>query len=300
MSQKLKSGGTFWSIFNYAGSMAYNTTAHMEQGRYMYAMVPEDATPIVYGLGTAGGNRIWSVGNYSEHKELCLEILNWLATPEGSMTMWYGPRGLTWDYNEEGGMYFTDLGKLTSSDSSYNMAGVQWTSSETGITYDLTGTFNDGCVQINNTTLSKDMVNPDGNGVETFNSDTWASVVTATTYDIQQDWRDHTGATLADEYMEAREDDYGDKMYVLMPDIPYSESARDSALSLKWDQCAETIRNYSWRAIYAKSDAEFNYHVSEMRRLCNNYGYSECLDWCRQEAAQKWQLTLQQNALTGN
>ena len=291
MSEKLKNGGTFWSIFNYAGSMAYNTDKHLSEDKYMYAMVPMDATPIVYGLGSTGGNRIWSVGNYTQHPELCLEILNWLATPEGSMTMWYGPKGLTWDYDENGGMYFTELGKLTSADSSYNMAGIEWTSPYTGKTYTLSGTYNDGSLQINNTTLSKDMVNPDGNGVETFNKDTWASVVTATSYPIQEDWRTFNNAVLADEYMENREDDYGSKMYVVMPDIPYSESAKDSELTLKWNNCAKTIKDYSWRAIYAKSDAEFNYHVSEMKKLCNNYGYDDCVAWCEQEAAQMWELT---------
>lgn len=291
MSEKLKNGGTFWSIFNYAGSMAYNTPQHLEEGKYMYSMVPIDATPIVYGLGTKGGNRIWSVGTYTQYPELCLEILDWLATPEGSMTMWYGPRGLTWDYDENGGMYFTELGLQTSQDSSYNMAGIEWTSPYTGKTYVLSGTYNDGSLQINNTTLSKDMINPDGNGIETFNKDTWASVVTAVTYPIQEDWRTVNGAVLADDYMEAREDEYGDKMYIVMPDIPYSESAQPSELKMKWNNCAKTIRDYSWRAICAKSDAEFNFHVSEMRRLCESYGIADCLAWCEQEAAQKWALT---------
>ncbi len=177
------------------------------------------------------------------------------------------------------------------------MAGITWTSPDTGITYELSGTFNDGCVQINNTTLSKDMINPEGNGHETFNKDTWDSVVTATAYPIQDDWRAYTGATLADEYMEGREDDYGDKMYVVMPDIPYSEGEKDADLTMKWNNCAKTVKDYSWRAIYAKSDAEFNFHVSEMKRLCENYGYADCVAWCEAEAAKKWELTqqMQQN-----
>ncbi len=299
MSEKLKAGGTFWSIFNYAGSMAYNTEEHVQAGKYMYAMVPEMATPIVYGMGDTGGNRIWSIGNYTKYPELCLEILDWLSTPEGSMTMWYGPKGLTWDYDENGGMYFTELGKLTSNDSSYNMAGIQWTSPWTGKTYELSGTFNDGCVQINNTTLSKDMYNPDGNGRETFNKDTWASVAAANPAPIQQDWRDFMREiyednliNIADNYMEDRLDDYGDKMYIVMPSIPYSEGERSSDLTMKWNNCAKTIKDYSWRAIYAKSDAEFNYHVGEMKRLCDNYGYAECVTWCDQEAAKMWALTM--------
>lgn len=298
MSEKLKAGGTFWSIFNYAGSMAFNTEAHMEAGKYMYTLAPEDATPIVYGLGNTGGNRIWTIGNYSKYPELCMEILNWLATPEGSMTMWYGPKGLTWDYDENKGMYFTELGKKTSKDSSFNMAGIEWTSPDTGKTYTFSGTYNDGSVQINNTTLDKDMVNPDGNGVETFNKDTWASVVNAATYDIQKDWQEYNHATLADEYMENRVDENGNKKYVVMPSLPYAEGTKDTELSLKWENCAKTIRDYTWRAIEAKSDGEFAFHVNEMKRLVNSYGMADCIKWCEEEAARKWQMTLDLQALT--
>ncbi|MBQ3667975.1 MAG: extracellular solute-binding protein [Clostridia bacterium] len=291
MSEKLKNGGTFWSIFNYAGSMAYNTDSHMSEGKYMYAMVPEDATPIVYGLGTTGGNRLWTVGAYTRYPELCLEVINWIATPEGSMTMWYGPKGLMWDYDENGGMYFTELGLLCNNDSSYNLAGVEWTSPDTGKTYTLSGTFNDGCVQINNTTLSQDMINPDGNGKETFNKDTWASVSASDLYDIQLDWQQFTGATLADDYMENREDYFGDKLYVIMPAVPYSESPKSSELDLKWKNCAKAIVENSWRAIYAKSDGEFDYHVRTMKQTCQNSGYADCLAWCEGEALQLWTLS---------
>ncbi len=295
MSEKLKNAGTFWSIFNYAGSMAFNTDEHLKAGKYMYTMVPEEATPIVYGLGAAGGERIWSVGNYTQHPEICLEILNWMSTPEGSMTMWYGPKGLTWDYDENRGMYFTELGKKTSADSAYNMAGIEWTSPYTGKTYALDGTYNDGSIQINNVTLAKDMINPEGNGIETFNKDTWASVANAVSYEIQEDWREHNHAVMTDDYLENRTDAEGNKMYVLMPSIPYSESERSPELSLIWEQCAKTIRDYTWRAINAKSEGEYNFHIQEMRRLVKQYGIEQCNEWSRQEAAQKWRLTQELN-----
>lgn len=63
MSQKVKNGGVFWGIFNYASSMVYNTDKHLGEGKMMYARVPDEANPIVYGLSTLGGNRIWSVGS---------------------------------------------------------------------------------------------------------------------------------------------------------------------------------------------------------------------------------------------
>ena len=155
MSQKVKNGGVFWGIFNYASSMVYNTDKHLGEGKMMYARVPDEANPIVYGLSTLGGNRIWSVGSKAAYPELCLAILDFFATPEGSMTMWYGPRGLMWDYDENGGMYFTELGDICNKDTKHDLNGVVWTSPYTGKQYTLSGNFNDGCIQANNTTARK-------------------------------------------------------------------------------------------------------------------------------------------------
>lgn len=284
MSEKVKAGGTFWSIFNYAGSMAYNTDDHMAAGKYMYACVPTEARPIVYGMSDLGGNRIWSVGSSTEYPELCLAILDFIASPEGSMTMWYGPRGLMWDYNEEGGMYFTELGKACNNDSQYDLTGKEWTSIYTGKTYPLSGSFNDGCLQINNVTLSRDMINPDGELGETFFNTTWVSENTAVTYDIQQDWRDHTGYTLADQYMENTTN------YVIKPETTHAESSKDTQLTLTWKNVTNTIVTYTWRAIMAKNDGEFNFHVQTMRNLANQYGYADCVAWSQGEADAIWAL----------
>ena len=73
----------------------------MNQGKMMLPLVPEDAAPAVYGMSMLGGNRIWSIGAYTEYPELCMEILNYLFTPEGAMTIWYGLPGLMW-YDENG------------------------------------------------------------------------------------------------------------------------------------------------------------------------------------------------------
>ena len=284
MGEKVKNGGTFWGIFNYSTSLIFNTKEHLEQGKMMYSLVPEEASPIVYGLGTNGGNRIWSIGNYTEYPELCLEVLNWLATPEGSMTMWYGPQGVTWDYDENGLAYFTELGKNTNRDSSYPMDGVEWTSPWTGKSYTFSGTYNDGAIQINNVTLAMDMENPDGAHGETFNKETWESQITDVTYPIQEDWRQWAGVTSAEQYMNRGK-------YTVMPEVNYSESDRNSELKLYWDQCAGIITDVSWQAIYAKTEEQFNGLISQMKARVKMYNWDDCVRWCEQECAAKWQLT---------
>ena len=107
---KLKNDRVFFSLFNYAGSTAYNTSEHLSAGKAMYSLVPEEAETIVYGLSDTGlAGMTFAIGANTEYPDLCMEILNWMFTPEGRLTTEYGPEGLCW-YIEDGKTYFTDLG----------------------------------------------------------------------------------------------------------------------------------------------------------------------------------------------
>ncbi len=282
MSEKVKAGGTFWSIFNFGGSSILNTSENMAAGRYMGTLVPDEGTPIAYGVSVYGGNRVWTIGADAEYPELCLAIINWLATPEGSLTMWYGPKGVTWDYNEQGGAYFTELGLKTSQDSTYDMSGVTLIGPRTGKEYPQSGTYNDGALQINNTTLTGSQLNPDSALSETLDREGWVSVVNAGITDIQQDWVNWAGAFTSSEYLEK----HGYK--VMLPRGNYKPSTRESELDKKWGQVTTAVKTGSWRAIYAKNEGEFNYHLQEMIRQCKAYGYDECIAWCEEEAAKCW------------
>lgn len=287
MSEKVKAGGTFFSIFNFAGSAAYNTTEHMNQGKMMLPLVPEDAAPAVYGMSMLGGNRIWSIGAYTEYPELCMEILNYLFTPEGAMTIWYGLPGLMWYYDENGYTHFTDLGLKCNRDPHYDLSGVKWTSPWTGKTYTLGANYTDGSLQINNTTWVIDTKNPDSNG-ETFNKDSWRSMAGPAQSSIEKDWRDYFKVTTVNEYMKKGK-------YTVVPGTSYSAPKRSDELELIWTQVTQAIKQYSWRAIYAKNDGEFNYHVQQMIKVCKEYGYDKVREWSRQQAAVRYRLQQAEN-----
>lgn len=287
MSEKVKAGGTFFSIFNFAGSAAYNTTEHMKQGKMMLPLVPEDASPAVYGMSMLGGNRIWSIGAYTEYPELCMEIINYLFTPEGAMTIWYGLPGLMWYYDENGYTHFTDLGLKCNRDPHYDLSGVKWTSPWTGKTYTLGANYTDGSLQINNTTWVIDTKNPDSNG-ETFNKDSWRSMAGPAQSSIEKDWRDYFKVTTVNEYMKKGK-------YTVVPGTSYSAPKRSDELELIWTQVTQAIKQYSWRAIYAKNDGEFNYHVQQMIKVCNEYGYDQVREWSRQQAAVRYRLQQAEN-----
>ena len=282
MIAKVQRGGTFFSVFNFMGSMSFNTPEHMADGQFMAPLQPSQAVNEMDALSPYGGERIWAIGAKSDNPERAMELINWMTTPDGVMTNFYGIRGLMWDYDENGGTYFTELGQACQDDPSYDLTGVEWTSPYTGKTYTLSGTFNDGMIQINNTTFARAASNPDSDG-ETFNYTTWASQQTEASSAIEQDWRDVTGFTRFEDYLEAQP-------YTLAPAANYAEGARDGELDVKWSQVTSVLKTGSWNAIYAKTDAEFDEIVSQMREDAMAYGYDECLAWNLNEAAARFAL----------
>lgn len=267
MIAKVQNGGTLFSIFNYSGSLGYNTKEHTSAGKLMYCMKPEDASPIVYGMNTQGGDRVWSIGAKTEYPEKCMEIINYLATPEGRMTMEYGPKGYTWDYDDQKHAYLTDVGMKCQNDKNTTMGGGY------------KGSYHDGELQINNVTWSLDASNPDSDG-ETYNKESWASYNATPSSDIEKDWRDKTGCTTINEYMEKGK-------YTVAPGTSFSKETQDTTLKTTWNQVTTEIKNSSWKAIYAKSDKKFDSVVASMKKSAKKYGYDKCVEWSRNQASRR-------------
>ena len=265
MSEKVQSGGVFFSIFNYAGSSAYNTVDNLAAGKAMYSLTPKNASPIVYGQSTLGGNRLWTIGAKTQYPELCMLVIDYLSTPEGFMTQEYGPKGVTWDYDAEGNTYLTEVGKKTVTDGEVSMED-----------YGYAGTFHDGQLQINNLTWSRDAINPDSNG-ESFQYTTWKSELAPAEYDIQKDWRDYTGCVTIDDYMKSGN-------YHISPASTYVATPRSEEFTTQWSQTTTCITTGTWNAIYAESDDEFEQIWQKMKKDANDYYYAECLEWSQNEA----------------
>ena len=255
MAEDYQNGTAFWNIFNWMASGIYNSQDHLAEGKGMYPVCPEDAHTIVYGQSVYGGNRLWTIGSKTAYPELCMAIINWFSTPEGFMTTQYGPRGVTWDI-KDGKTYFTELGKKTSADSKTNMPAPY------------SGTFGDGAFQINNITWSTDALNPMTTN-ETYNKISWESEQLPAQSTIEGNWREWAKASTPDKYMQTTK-------YRVSPGSLYTGAGVPEELSMKWNQVAECIKNGTWNAIYAKTDAEFNSIVDKMRVDAKSYGYDDC------------------------
>jgi len=257
MSEDYQNGTAFWNIFNWMASGAYNTDAHVQSGKAMYPVLPKDAHPIVYGQSVYGGNRLWTIGAKTAYPELCLAIINWFSTPEGYMTIEYGPRGVCWDI-KDGKTYFTELGKKAQADQN-----------NTEMPAPYKGSFHDGAFQINNTTWCKDSHNPLTTS-ETYNKTNWESEQLPAQSEIEQRWRDWAGATTPNRYMQLSN-------YRVSPGSLFTGAGVPDDLTMKWNQVAECIKNETWNAIYAKTDAEYDAIVAKMISDAKSYGYDDCI-----------------------
>ncbi len=269
MSEDYQNGTAFFNIFNWMASGTYNSDAHKAAGKAMYPVAPANAAPIVYGQNVYGGNRIWSIGADTEYPELCMAIINWLSTPEGFLTAQRGPKGVIWDYDSKGYTYLTELGKKSVADPNGTMMTPPYAS-----------TWREGSFAINNETWDFDSVNPDSKVGETFNYKKWASELTPPSTEIEARWRAWAKAATADEYL-------GNRKYVLSPGTMFSEDPIPEDLKVKWNQIADSIKNNSWKAIYAKTDAEFDSYVAKMLSETESYGYADCLAFSKAQVARR-------------
>jgi len=267
-SEDFQNGTAFFTIFNWMGSGTYNSEEHLKAGKGMYPVLPEQATPIGYGQNIYGGNRVWTIGADTEYPELCMAILNWLSTPEGFLTSQWGPKGTVWDYDKNGKTFLTDLGKKTTADPN-----------GTDMPAPYSGKWIDGSFKINNETWSYDATNPETKG-ETYNWKKWASNLTPPKYEIEASWRKWANASIPDDYLGAHK-------YILAPGTMFAEDPIPETLKVKWNQVAESIKQNSWKAIYAKNDKEFDTIVATMIKEVNSYGFDEIMKFTNAQVARR-------------
>lgn len=68
----------------------------------------------------------------------------------------------------------------------------------------------------------------------------------------------------------------------------YSESRRSSELEVVWNQVTNCLTEYSWKAIYAETEAKFDSIIKEMCGKIKVYDTVEqCKKWSIEEAEVK-------------
>lgn len=263
--EDFQDGGAFFNIFSWMAAPQYNTDEHIAAGKKMLPVAAKDQDTLVYGLNTNGGNRIWSIGANTKYPELCMAIINWLTTTEGYLTSEYGPKDLCWEYLSDGSVDLTEFGLQCIMNNQVTMPAPY------------TGYWIDGRQQINNITWDKNTEILGGVNGQTYNYLYWPRYLSLPVSEVDQSWRDATQTDSFREYL-------SQFTYSIAKAHTYSDSVRSEELDTTWNQVKDCIKNGSWKAIYAKTDAEFNEIVAQMKADAINYGYQQCIEWSANEA----------------
>ncbi|MDR2071623.1 MAG: hypothetical protein LBP81_09445 [Treponema sp.] len=271
VANKYNDGRVYWSIFSWLGPSNYNTPERLAEGKGMFGVPAKDQKNIVYGTSIYGGDRIWSIGSKAKYPERIMELINWLCTPDGVMQSTYGPQGVTWNYDANNKPYLTRLGiEIHEGNPNVEMPA------EAG-----GGLWVDGQAKINNTTFTLDEINPISG--EKYNREYWSSELSRQPSKARKIWQDAMGAKSEDEYLEL----HNQKAVVVASDFVYD--TRSIELEQKYKQVSTAIKDGTWRAIYAKTDAEFDRLVADMINQAKGFGYDECVAWDLQQAARRAQ-----------
>ncbi len=241
ITDKLNNGSILFIPANYDNE--YNSNPmHIEEGKFMAPVKPDEASPVIYQLSEQTLPLTYAIGADTKYPELAMAVLNYMTTPEGMLTIYYGKKGECWDYDEEGNTYLTELGQqLQSGEVSEN---------------EIPEYYMGGRLQFTNYILALGSSNPESAG-DTFNAKEWKFNF-ANASEIEKDWQEKTGYDSPQEYLKKEK-----HTFISHEEFPTNGEVVEEGDSAKF----RWINNYSLAAIYAESEEEF-WDAIDRLRLC--------------------------------
>ena len=259
-SQKLSAGRYLMAMWGWIIGN-YNSAEKAANKDGFVTFMFEDSAPAMQTISKAGSNRMWALGAKTEHADRALEVIDWLCSEEGIIIQNYGPKGLCWDYGEDGVPYMTDFGWQCQED----RANTQMPEEFGG------GTFQDGESKINHETLKVEQMIP--GKTYSFSNKGWPCYAEHYATALSTAWSEEYagGATSGvDLYRKTG------KVSVQSPAaIAYSKALLSEEGQQKRAQFAPVMKEGSWKCVYSASDEEFESNWKSMVETCKSYGYDD-------------------------
>lgn len=207
-----------------------------------------------------GSGRVWGIGAKveGETEKRVMAFLDWLASAEGSSYMWCGIEGI--NYVLEDGRY------VQTEDSSKYMNGdielpAEWGGGKQG----------DGGQKLNQYIVAAMAINPITN--EPYSLGYWSSQQEKPKDQRWVEWAEKYGTDKQTEY-------YADKgLMKVVANVNVVLESDSTDMALIRSQCAQELKDASWRMIMAKDRAEFDQMWSTMKDTMNGIGFQELYDF---------------------
>ena len=261
-------------LFSPTGDNGYNTPDNTSAGRAMEPVPMKEGAPLGWGASEYGGYRSFGIGAKAKYPERVMQFIDWLCTDEGAMESRIGPKGLIWDYNEEGKPYLTEFGLQCVQDGSTPIPD-EWGG----------GTYQDGMFKLEYPPRNaKNMTASTG---ETIDYHSWSSYQALPTDPVTEEWRKDYG------YANIFDWDYANGTLVNSSNTTYSGLANlespDLDMQMKISQIGDAVKQYSWKMAYAENDEQFDSLYNEMMEKVRGFGYEEAMEFYRVQTEQLYE-----------
>lgn len=249
-------------LFWYNWQRGFWNTPDKGQNRDFYVCAPvEDLN--IYQASDAyfGEERAWGIGSQvdEETKLRIMEYLDWLCTPASLTLQHAGQEGLIYTVNDDGTYTLTEDGLNRFTDD------VQVPEELGG------GLWNDGNNQVNQWIVGSIERNPETGDL--FATDMWTSYLAANQTVTTKEWAERYGAVNEVEYFKAK----GSLNPVANINVALESDSTDIALVRS--QCGTLVCDYSWRMIFAGSDAEFDTMWDDMVSQLEGFGWNDLVSF---------------------
>jgi multiple sugar transport system substrate-binding protein/putative aldouronate transport system substrate-binding protein len=243
----------YWYSWQYG---FWNSPARGEEGTN-YVEIPVADTNLYQPSDTYyGDGRVLAVGSQvdDEHLDRLMEFLDWYASPEGVQIQHAGTEGLT---------YTIEDGKYTPTED-----GLNRFSAEVTVPDDMGGgNWNDGNNMINQWIVASCDINPDTG--EPYSDQMWSTTIEMNQTKTTKEWTEKFGAADDVEYLKKN------NMMTIVPSINLSLAVDTTDISLIREQCGNTIKDSSWRMVFATDDADFDAQWDAMCDELNGLGWED-------------------------
>lgn len=267
VTTKEQTGRVLFNWFNPIKSN-FNTAERLADGKAVTLLPMSTQCNYGYTGKPYGYGRTVSIGTNCEQPERLLKIIDWIFSDEGLMEVNNGPKGVTWDYDENGVPTLTELGWACYNDQMTEMPA------EFG-----GGTFYEGMNK--GFYVYPSLNNNLANGYPA-NRDLWPCVLSREMPEVLKDWSEHHGGALTSIQALINK---GNIVKTINQAVFSTEPAlqMNAILQQKSSQVGSILTEYNWKMVLAADEAEFNALKTEMVEKAKGLGYDEIVAFGIQE-----------------
>ncbi|MBP5454192.1 MAG: sugar ABC transporter substrate-binding protein, partial [Lachnospiraceae bacterium] len=242
---------TFW----YSWQVGFwNTQDRLADGKGMIFIPVKDQNYYTTSDSYYGSGRLFGVGSGVEGEKLdrIMKFLDWYASPEGCVFQHDGIEGFNYEIID---------GKFSILNDNALMDNLPVPEEYGGAGY------SDGNNAINQWIVSSISTNP--NTGESYGNTHWASWKEATATKTKNEWSARFGVAEPVDWMKTH------NALLVRPSVSVSLPSEDADITVIRNQVGQEVKDWSWKMIFAKDDAEFDSMWDTMTTNLDSLGFEQ-------------------------